>query len=41
MAIKLTDKIIKALQAPKTGERITYDTDVKGLSVRVTAKGAQ
>ena len=41
MAIRLTDKIIKALPAPKTGEKITYDEAVKGFGVRVTAKGAR
>jgi integrase len=41
MPQKLTDAIIKALPAPKTGEKITYDTAVKGFGVRVTAKGAR
>ena len=41
MANKLTDKIVKGLRAPKSGNRITYDGDekgcVKGFGVRVTA----
>lgn len=40
MATKLTDTIVKALVAPATGNRITYDTDVKGFGVRITAAGA-
>ena len=39
--MKLTDKIIKGLAAPESGNRITYDDDVKGLGVRVTAAGAK
>ncbi len=41
MAIKLTDKIIKELAPPATGNRVTYDTEVKGFGVRTTAAGAQ
>ena len=41
MAQKLTDAIIKGLPEPETGEKITYDTQVKGFGVRVTAKGAR
>src|SRR5829696_7639661 len=41
MAEKLTDGIVKALPAPPRGARITYDTDVKGFGVRVTAAGAR
>ena len=39
--MKLTDKIIKGLPAPERDRRITYDDEVKGLGVRVTAAGAK
>lgn len=38
---KLTDTIIKALPLPPKGNRITYDSEVKGFGVRVTAAGAR
>jgi integrase len=45
MAHKLTDKIVKGLRAPKSGNRRTYDGDekgcVKGFGVRVTAAGSR
>jgi hypothetical protein len=41
MAQKLTDKAVKTLAAPPKGNRITYDTDVSGFGVRVTAAGAR
>ena len=41
MPEKLTDGVVKALQAPARGSRITYDADVKGFGVRVTAAGAK
>jgi integrase len=41
MASKLTDKIVKGLRAPETGNRITYDSDVKGFGIRVTAAGSR
>lgn len=41
MAEKLTDALIKTLLTPDKGQRITYDTDVKGFGVRVTAAGAR
>ena len=41
MAIKLTDKIIKALPAPAKGNRIEYDADVKGFGIRVTAAASR
>jgi integrase len=44
MADKLTDKIVKGLRAPKSGNRITYDGDekgcVKGFGIRVTTAGS-
>jgi integrase len=41
MATKLTDGIVKSLPAPESGEQITYDVDIKGFGVRVTARGAR
>lgn len=41
MAEKITDTLIKTLPAPDKGQRITYDRDVKGFGVRVTAAGAR
>jgi integrase len=45
MADKLTDRIVKGLRAPKSGNRRTYDGDekgcVKGFGVRVTAAGSR
>lgn len=41
MAQKLTDTIVKNLEAPAQGNRITYDSDVKGFGVRVTKAGAR
>ena len=38
---KLTDSIVKTLRLPHTGFRITYDTQVKGFGVRVTAAGSR
>ena len=38
---KLTDAIVKALPAPPSGEKITYDEAVKGFGIRVTAAGAR
>jgi integrase len=41
MARKITDRLVKALPAPSSGNRITYDVDVKGFGVRVTAAGGK
>lgn len=41
MALKLTDTAVKLLDAPASGNRITYDAEVKGFGCRVTAKGAR
>jgi integrase len=41
MAQKLTDKIVKELPAPERGNKTTYDTEVKGFGIRVTAAGAR
>jgi integrase len=41
MAQKLTDALAKALPAPATGNRITYDEVVAGFGIRITAAGAR
>jgi integrase len=41
MGEKLTDKFIDKLQPPKSGWRITWDDEVPGFGVRVTAAGAK
>jgi hypothetical protein len=41
MAEKLTDKLVKALPAPPKSNRITYDSEVSGFGIRVTAAGAR
>ncbi len=38
MATRLTDKLARSLPAPAGGNRITYDADVRGFGLRVTAK---
>jgi hypothetical protein len=37
MAEKLTERLIRALKAPKRGARLTYDTELTGFAVRVFA----
>ena len=37
----IDDKMVKELPPPTRGNRITYDTEIKGFGVRVTAKGAK
>ncbi len=41
MAVQLSDKAVKALPAPPSGNRISYDAEVRGLGVRVTSAGAR
>lgn len=41
MTEKLDDKIVAALPCPAGGNRVTYDSGVRGFGVRVTAKGAR
>jgi len=38
---KLTDQLIKNLEAPATGYLITYDDEISGFGIRVTAAGAR
>jgi integrase len=40
MSQRLTDKIIRALRAPAKGNRVTYDSEVRGFGVRITAADA-
>ena len=40
MSQKLMDKLVRSLEPPSSGNRITYDTEVKGFGVRITAAGA-
>ncbi|WP_338690436.1 tyrosine-type recombinase/integrase [Bradyrhizobium sp. 26S5] len=41
MPDKITDRDVRNLPAPASGNRITYDGDVKGFGVRVTKAGAK
>jgi len=41
MKQRLTEKIVREAKAPATGSRITYDDDVRGFGVRITAKGVR
>jgi integrase len=41
MASKLTDGVVKALPAPANGSRISYDSEVTGFGVRITAAGTR
>src|SRR5215467_5189520 len=41
MADRLTDKIIRKLERPTAGNRITYDSALTGCGVRITAGGAK
>ena len=39
--VKLTDKIIRSLESPVTGNRLFYDSEIPGFAVRVTARSAR
>src|SRR4051812_6993843 len=41
MSEKLTDAVVRALPVPAAGAKITYDADVKGFGVRITAAGSR
>lgn len=41
MTEKITDRLVRDLAAPAKGNRIAYDTEVKGFGVRITAAGAK
>lgn len=38
---RIDDKLVKTLAAPASGAKITYDSDVSGFGIRVTAAGAK
>ena len=38
---KISDKLVREAEAPASGNRITYDDDLKGFGVRVTPAGAR
>jgi integrase len=40
MAQRLTDKVVRGLHMPPRGNRIAYDSEVKGFGARITAAGA-
>jgi hypothetical protein len=40
VAEKIADRLVRALVPPPVGNRISYDTEVKGFGVRITAAGA-
>jgi integrase len=39
--VRLSDKVVRELAQPAKGNRIFYDTEVKGFGARVTAHGAR
>ena len=41
MAQRITEKLVKGLKAPTTGNRRVYDDDVKGFGVRITRAGTK
>src|SRR5215472_8175212 len=41
MAHRLTDRFIRSLPSPASGNRISYDATVRGFGVRATARGAK
>ena len=41
MGERLTDKLVRELPAPPTGNRILYDTEIKGFGARITAAGGR
>jgi integrase len=40
VAEKLVDRVVRALPRPPEGNRITYDTEVRGFGARITVAGA-
>jgi integrase len=41
MAEKLTDRLVREAAPPATGNRIIYDTDVRGFGARILASGSR
>src|SRR6202012_3416623 len=40
-SLKLTDNEVRKALSPKQGQRIMWDSDVKGFGVRITSGGAK
>jgi integrase len=40
-SVKLTDKIIRGLAPPAAGNRLFYDSEIRGFALRVTARDAR
>jgi hypothetical protein len=40
VAERLTDRLVRSLTPPAKGNKVTYDSEVRGFGVRVTAAGA-
>ena len=41
MSERLSDKVVKALLPPASGNKLYYDAEIKGFAVRITAAGAR
>ena len=41
MSTRLSDAIVRDLPLPAKGNKVTYDSDIKGFGVRITAAGAR
>lgn len=41
MTEKISDKLVRDILTPKTGNKIIYDTEIKGFGIRVTAAGVK
>ena len=41
MAERITDRLVKGLEPPAKGNRVTYDAEVKGFGIRITAGGVK
>ena len=41
MADRITDILAKGLEPPEKGNRIVYDTEIKGFGIRITAAGTK
>jgi integrase len=41
MAQRITDKLVRGLEPPPSSNRVTYDADMKGFGIRITAAGAR
>lgn len=41
MPTRITDRLVKDLPSPPKGNKISYDSEIRGFGIRVTAKGAK